>query len=291
MTPGGGAGGHLGNGLTPFSPIPTENDSNGYNIYPDRRPSIIAAEAIKKLGALAMTKVTESDDANDYAVDDEDDEDEDEDEPPSGAISGNGRAPHPTRTGATAGGVAARRGKPHRIALTGLHKELELPRTPADEVTPGLDASRAIDPSIAQAVVEQEMEIEVASNSGPTSPAYQHPTDLYAGLPSKLAALRRPSVAQAFKNSGLTGMTPISASPAVSPPILFNPKCSGYFVEPLKWMQPFLEKGQLQGKIMCPNPKCGAKLGNYDWAGVSCSCKEWVTPGFCIHKSKVDEIW
>lgn len=75
-------------------------------------------------------------------------------------------------------------------------------------------------------------------------------------------------------------------------------------------MNPFLEKGQLAGKIICPNPKCGAKLGNYDWAGVSCSCKEWVTPvstdilyrptsrshacflqGFCIHKSKVDEIW
>lgn len=73
-------------------------------------------------------------------------------------------------------------------------------------------------------------------------------------------------------------------------------------------MQPFLEKGQLAGKIICPNPKCGAKLGNYDWAGVNCSCKEWVTPvsmyldsrvacltltfqGFCIHRSKVDEIW
>lgn len=43
-------------------------------------------------------------------------------------------------------------------------------------------------------------------------------------------------------------------------------------------MEPFLEQGQLAGKIMCPNKKCNAKLGSYDWAGVCCSCKEWVVP-------------
>jgi dual specificity phosphatase 12 len=69
-----------------------------------------------------------------------------------------------------------------------------------------------------------------------------------------------------------------------------NPKCSGYFVEPMKWMDFFLQDGQLAGKIICPNKKCGTKLGNYDWAGVCCNCKEWVVPGFCIHRSKVDEI-
>ncbi|KAF8609804.1 hypothetical protein BDV93DRAFT_518559 [Ceratobasidium sp. AG-I] len=285
MTPGGGT--VLGGGLVPFSTLQTaENDSNGYIAHPDRRPSIIATEAIKKLGALAMTAV-ESDDVDDYAVDDDDEEDA-----PSGAITGNGRVQAGRGVGTPGGGVAARRGKPHRIALPSSRGGLELPLTPADEVNPGLDATKAIDPAIAQAVVaqEQEMELEVA-HSNPTSPTYQHPSDLYASLPPKLAALRRPSVAQAFKSAGLTGMTPISQSPAPSPPILFNPKCSGYFVEPLKWMNPFLEKGQLAGKIICPNTKCGAKLGNYDWAGVSCSCKEWVTPGFCIHKSKVDEMW
>lgn len=43
-------------------------------------------------------------------------------------------------------------------------------------------------------------------------------------------------------------------------------------------MEPFLEQGHMAGKIICPNKKCGAKLGNYDWAGVCCSCKEWVVP-------------
>ncbi|KAF9528366.1 hypothetical protein CPB83DRAFT_854486 [Crepidotus variabilis] len=75
-----------------------------------------------------------------------------------------------------------------------------------------------------------------------------------------------------------------------SAPILANPLCSGYFVEPMKWMEHFLSAGQLAGKVSCPNKKCGAKLGNYDWAGVRCGCNEWVTPGFCINRSKVDEV-
>ncbi|KAF7325997.1 hypothetical protein MKEN_00450600 [Mycena kentingensis (nom. inval.)] len=88
--------------------------------------------------------------------------------------------------------------------------------------------------------------------------------------------------------AALRGMTPL-ASPT-SQPIIINPKCSGYFVEPMKWMESFLEEGQIAGKIVCPNSKCAAKLGNYDWAGMCCGCKEWVTPGFCINRSKVDEI-
>jgi len=84
--------------------------------------------------------------------------------------------------------------------------------------------------------------------------------------------------------------SPISPSLVNSPPILLNTKCSGYFVEPMKWMEHFLSGGQLAGKIICPNKKCAAKLGNYDWAGVCCGCKQWVTPGFCINRSKVDEV-
>jgi dual specificity phosphatase 12 len=64
----------------------------------------------------------------------------------------------------------------------------------------------------------------------------------------------------------------------------------------------------MAGKILCPNERCKAKLGNYDWAGIACGCKEWVTPvrrsfiqlfmnlpvsrtsqGFCIARAKVDE--
>ena len=84
---------------------------------------------------------------------------------------------------------------------------------------------------------------------------------------------------------------------------------SALFELQMKWMDFFLENGELGGKIICPNKKCAAKIGNYDWAGVCCGCKEWVVPvlhiliysalrpsadpsfqGFCIHRSKVDEI-
>ncbi|KAI0367683.1 hypothetical protein BV20DRAFT_1037581 [Pilatotrama ljubarskyi] len=135
--------------------------------------------------------------------------------------------------------------------------------------------------------------------------SYVHPSDLAAQLSShpKLAALRAPSGLTMTPATG--GASPTRSAPQtpglasskssnyfapVSPPILMNPKCSGYFVEPMKWMEPFLEQGNMAGKIICPNKKCGAKLGNYDWAGVCCSCKEWVVPGFCIHRSKVDEV-
>lgn len=56
--------------------------------------------------------------------------------------------------------------------------------------------------------------------------------------------------------------------------------CSTLFVEePLAWMRP-------GNKLACP--KCGAKLGTSDWAGLRCSCGEWVVPGFGVARSRVD---
>ncbi|KAI9463024.1 hypothetical protein F5148DRAFT_1276528 [Russula earlei] len=121
----------------------------------------------------------------------------------------------------------------------------------------------------------------------------QHGADLAAQLHAnpKLAALRAPG---GLSMTPLNTATRVMDKSSISPPILMNPKCSGYFVEPvsrqMKWMEFFLEDGKLAGKITCPNKKCGAKLGNYDWAGSRCNCKAWVVPGFCIHRSKVDEI-
>jgi len=67
--------------------------------------------------------------------------------------------------------------------------------------------------------------------------------------------------------------TPLSSDapphqiPESDEPLLSSHVCSSYFVEPLSWMSPFLETGALAGKIVCPGKKCGAKLGNFDWAG------------------------
>ena len=97
------------------------------------------------------------------------------------------------------------------------------------------------------------------------------------------------SMPQPLTPAALSALTQAHAQQAAQngPPILTNNKCSGYFVEPLTWMEPALN-GQVSGKLFCP---CGAKIGTFDWAGVQCGCKEWVTPGFCIHRSRVDEVW
>lgn len=81
-----------------------------------------------------------------------------------------------------------------------------------------------------------------------------------------------------------------SPASAQSPPLCNSKDCSSYFVEPLSWMGSILQNGQMTGKLLCPNAKCLAKLGAFDWAGCQCSCGAWVTPGFQILRSKVDEV-
>lgn len=78
-----------------------------------------------------------------------------------------------------------------------------------------------------------------------------------------------PAVAPA---SILESITPIvdavSGPTSVEGPLLPSHLCSSYFVEPLSWMSETLESGVLAGKVVCPNAKCGAKLGSFDWAGL-----------------------
>ncbi|CAM9438744.1 unnamed protein product [Chrysoparadoxa australica] len=63
--------------------------------------------------------------------------------------------------------------------------------------------------------------------------------------------------------------------------------CSSYFVrEKLEWMEDMRE---VEGKILCPNAKCNARLGGYKWVGSQCSCGSWVTPAIQFPMSKVDE--
>lgn len=65
--------------------------------------------------------------------------------------------------------------------------------------------------------------------------------------------------------------------------------CGHYFVEALSWMRPTLEQGELEGRLNCPNQKCGASVGRYTWQGFRCSCGDWIAPAFSLQKSKVDE--
>ena len=61
--------------------------------------------------------------------------------------------------------------------------------------------------------------------------------------------------------------------------------CTSHFVETYTWMG---DLSAVEGKLCCP--KCSARVGSYNWAGMQCSCGTWVRPAFQIVKSKVDEV-
>lgn len=64
-------------------------------------------------------------------------------------------------------------------------------------------------------------------------------------------------------------------------------KCSHYFMnEPVAWMEPELNKQEMEGKLACP--KCNAKVGGYSWKGSRCSCGKWIIPALHLQSAKVD---
>lgn len=68
-------------------------------------------------------------------------------------------------------------------------------------------------------------------------------------------------------------------------------KCTSYFIHPLSWMRPILDKGLLSGRLECPNVKCACLIGRYSWQGQRCSCSTWVCPSFSLQKSRCDEVY
>jgi len=96
--------------------------------------------------------------------------------------------------------------------------------------TASLPTGTAVQSETVRMLPQEIMEPPSKAN-GPPSQApttqYASPSDLAADLHShpKLAALRAPP------SLSMTGISGPRA--AVSPPILVNPKCSGYFVEPV----------------------------------------------------------
>ncbi|KAM3078378.1 tyrosine protein phosphatase yvh1 [Clarireedia jacksonii] len=66
--------------------------------------------------------------------------------------------------------------------------------------------------------------------------------------------------------------------------------CTHHFIHPLSWMRPELEKGELSGRLECPNEKCRAQVGKYAWQGMRCSCGVWVCPAFSLGKGRCDEV-
>lgn len=67
-------------------------------------------------------------------------------------------------------------------------------------------------------------------------------------------------------------------------------QCLHFFVNPIIWMKPELDKLELEGRFICPGANCGAKVGGYKWDGLRCLCGGWVVPGLHVSSSKVDRI-
>jgi dual specificity phosphatase 12 len=67
-------------------------------------------------------------------------------------------------------------------------------------------------------------------------------------------------------------------------------RCGHYFIQPLSWMRPALETGELEGRLNCPNARCGAAVGRFNWKGLKCSCGAWEIPAFAIQKGRVDVL-
>ena len=66
--------------------------------------------------------------------------------------------------------------------------------------------------------------------------------------------------------------------------------CAHLFIHALSWMKPTLGEGKLDGRLICPNPKCGVNVGKFAWQGMRCSCGGWETPGFALARGKIDEV-
>ncbi|PNH06722.1 Dual specificity protein phosphatase 12 [Tetrabaena socialis] len=61
------------------------------------------------------------------------------------------------------------------------------------------------------------------------------------------------------------------------------------FLEPLQWMADTVT-GVVAGKLHCPHPGCKARLGSFNWSGISNPSAAWVTPAFQLHHSKIDTV-
>ena len=75
-----------------------------------------------------------------------------------------------------------------------------------------------------------------------------------------------------------------------SSPLSTSTPCAHIHITPLSWMRPELEQGKLEGRLFCPNKKCGQSVGRYAWQGMKCSCGEWVVPGMTLGRGRVDEV-
>ena len=66
--------------------------------------------------------------------------------------------------------------------------------------------------------------------------------------------------------------------------------CGSIFLEENNCAWTEAQANEMRGDLFCPNTKCKAKLGTYNWTGQQCSCGHWVTPAMQLQQSKLDRM-
>ncbi len=96
---------------------------------------------------------------------------------------------------------------------------------------------------------------------------------------------------ESSKNETVVDMSSLlRPNPDAGTASLTSVSCGHFFVQPLSWMRPALETQELEGRLMCPNAKCGSHVGRWNWKGLRCSCGIWITPAFALQKGRVDVL-
>jgi dual specificity phosphatase 12 len=109
------------------------------------------------------------------------------------------------------------------------------------------------------------------------------------GPKSSSPATISPSPSSPAAAAASSPSSPVTAPVALLPTLASTP-CTHHFLQPLSWMRPTLERGELAGRLECPNEKCRVSIGRYAWQGFECSCGVWVVPAFSLAAGKVDEV-
>ena len=147
-----------------------------------------------------------------------------------------------------------------------------------------------------------QCDLEASAANGKV-PDYIHFSDMDSNKPSDDAPVETPELNQASSSSYRCRRcrTWLATSPYLDSHNLQRPRstlstsspassCAHLFLEPLSWMRAELEHGKLEGRLGCPNAKCGANVGKYAWHGMRCSCGEWIVPAISIARGRVDEV-
>ena len=110
--------------------------------------------------------------------------------------------------------------------------------------------------------------------------------------------------AQALLVSHLVPAAFVRVFPSTAPPQASTKvECTSYFVNSLSWIRDESCGGgddgdsnldaaaalsENEGKIVCPNLKCGNRVGSHNWSGAQCACGAWVVPAIQFLKKTVD---